>query len=109
MSDRFFDRPILNSPYVPEASSRSERNVPEASSRSERNVPEASSRSERLLETKWRDPGEEPELHLFGHLKTTGTERRISCTWWWRSVVTLDDGETVHNTFFDRGFRRGMP
>ena len=22
-------------------------------------------------------------------------------------VVTLDDGETVHNAFFDRGFRRG--
>jgi len=24
-------------------------------------------------------------------------------------VVTLDDGETVHNTFFDRGFRRQGP
>ena len=24
-------------------------------------------------------------------------------------VVTLDDGETVHNAFFDRRFRRGMP
>ena len=24
-------------------------------------------------------------------------------------VVTLDDGETVHNEFFDRCFRRGMP
>jgi len=24
-------------------------------------------------------------------------------------VVTLDDGETVHNAFFDRGFRGGMP
>ena len=23
-------------------------------------------------------------------------------------VVTLEDGETVHNAFFDRGFRRGM-
>ena len=23
-------------------------------------------------------------------------------------VVTLDDGETVHNEFVDRGFRRGM-
>ena len=22
-------------------------------------------------------------------------------------VVTLEDGETVHNAFFDRGFRRG--
>lgn len=22
-------------------------------------------------------------------------------------VVTLDDGETIHNAFFDRGFRRG--
>ena len=24
-------------------------------------------------------------------------------------VVTLDDGETVHNAFFDRGFRKGDP
>ena len=23
----------------------------------------------------------------------------------WGRVVTLDDGETVHNAFFDRGFR----
>lgn len=23
-------------------------------------------------------------------------------------VVTLEDGETVHNAFFDRGFQRGM-
>ena len=23
-------------------------------------------------------------------------------------VVTLDDGETVHNAFFDRGFREGQ-
>lgn len=22
-------------------------------------------------------------------------------------VVTLDDGETIHNAFFDRSFRRG--
>lgn len=26
--------------------------------------------TKRLLETKWRDPGEEPKLHLFGQLKT---------------------------------------
>ena len=25
--------------------------------------------TKRLLETKWRDPGEEPKLHLFGQLK----------------------------------------
>jgi hypothetical protein len=24
-------------------------------------------------------------------------------------VVTLEDGETVHNAFFDRGFRRDQP
>ena len=24
-------------------------------------------------------------------------------------VVTLEDGETVHNAFFDRNFRRGKP
>ena len=24
-------------------------------------------------------------------------------------VVTLDDGETIHNAFFDRGFRRDGP
>jgi hypothetical protein len=24
-------------------------------------------------------------------------------------VVTLSDGETVHNAFFDRGFREGTP
>jgi hypothetical protein len=24
-------------------------------------------------------------------------------------VVTLDDGETVHNAFFDRGFRKDNP
>lgn len=24
-------------------------------------------------------------------------------------VVTLDDGETVHNAFFDRNFREGEP
>jgi len=24
-------------------------------------------------------------------------------------VVTLDDGETVHNAFFDRGFREDIP
>lgn len=24
-------------------------------------------------------------------------------------VVTLDDGETVHNAFFDRGFREDQP
>jgi hypothetical protein len=24
-------------------------------------------------------------------------------------VVTLDDGETVHNAFFDRGFREDVP
>ena len=31
--------------------------------------------TKRLLETKWRDPGEEPKLHLFGQLK------RISRQW----------------------------
>jgi len=31
--------------------------------------------TKRLLETKWRDPGEEPKLHLFGQLK------RISKLW----------------------------
>jgi hypothetical protein len=24
-------------------------------------------------------------------------------------VVTLEDGETIHNAFFDRGFREDMP
>ncbi|HWP26305.1 MAG TPA: hypothetical protein VNL39_08190 [Xanthobacteraceae bacterium] len=24
-------------------------------------------------------------------------------------VVTLDDGETIHNAFFDRGFRKDKP
>ena len=24
-------------------------------------------------------------------------------------VITLDDGETIHNAFFDRGFGRGKP
>lgn len=24
-------------------------------------------------------------------------------------VVTLDDGETIHNAFFDRGFRKDAP
>ena len=24
-------------------------------------------------------------------------------------VVTLEDGETIHNAFFDRSFRRGSP
>ena len=27
----------------------------------------------------------------------------------YRRVVTLSDGETVHNAFFDRGFREGTP
>jgi len=31
--------------------------------------------TKRLLETKWRDPGEDPKLHLFGQLK------RITRTW----------------------------
>jgi hypothetical protein len=24
-------------------------------------------------------------------------------------VVTLDDGETIHNAFFDRGYRENLP
>ena len=24
-------------------------------------------------------------------------------------VITLDDGETIHNAFFDRGFREDLP
>ncbi len=30
--------------------------------------------TQRLLETKWRDPGEEPKLHLFGQLKRIARE-----------------------------------
>ena len=30
--------------------------------------------TKRLLETKWRDPGEEPKLHLFGQLKRVARE-----------------------------------
>lgn len=27
----------------------------------------------------------------------------------WLRVVTLDDGETIHNAFFDRGYREDRP
>ena len=37
--------------------------------------------TKRLLETKWRDPGEEPKLYLFGQLK------RITRTWLDRHLV----------------------
>ena len=37
--------------------------------------------TKRLLETKWRDPGEEPKLHLFGQLK------RIARQWLDRHLV----------------------
>ena len=76
--------------------------------------------TKRLLETKWRDPGEEPKLHLFGQLKriTRETQPAGRVRFWGDvtpgcengprvlRVVTLDDDETIHNMFFDRGYRR---
>ncbi len=41
--------------------------------------------TKRLLETKWRDPGEEPKLHLFGQLK------RIARQWLDRHLVCKGD------------------
>lgn len=35
--------------------------------------------TKRLLETKWRDPGEEPKLHLFGQLKRITKEWLDTC------------------------------
>lgn len=35
--------------------------------------------TKRLLETKWRDPGEEPQLHLFGQLKRITKEWLDTC------------------------------
>ena len=43
-------------------------------------------------------------LRFWGEIKRPGdTSPRIL------RVVTLEDGETIHNAFFDRGFRRDPP
>jgi type III restriction enzyme len=42
--------------------------------------------TKRLLETKWRDPGEEPKLHLFGQLKRITKE--------WLDVCLVCKGDT---------------
>lgn len=50
------------------------------------------------------------EVQLDGRIRFWGTVQRpgepIARV---LRVVTLDDGETVHNAFFDRGFRAGEP
>ena len=43
-------------------------------------------------------------IRHWGEIQRPGeTEMRVL------RVVTLDDGETVHNAFFDRNFRKGAP
>ena len=45
-----------------------------------------------------REFQEDGRARLWGPVTFDGVER-------WLRVVLLDDGETVHNAFFDRGYR----
>jgi hypothetical protein len=47
---------------------------------------------------------DEHEFHHWGAvIKTRDGKERIL------RVITLDDGETIHNAFFDRDFRKDKP
>ena len=48
-----------------------------------------------------RELQEDGRSRLWGPATSAGVER-------WLRIVLLDDGETVHNAFFDRGYREGQ-
>jgi hypothetical protein len=46
-----------------------------------------------------REPQPDGRIRLWGNIEGLGAPRVLR-------VITLEDGETVHNAFFDRNFRQ---
>lgn len=51
-----------------------------------------------------RETQDDGRLRFWGHVLVPGEDKRRVLR-----VITLDDGATIHNAFFDRNFREDMP